>query len=80
MPQNQDEGDRAMIKVSGDATLKVRYEVELDITEDEFDALPANKQDELIDAAVDWQEACRNATLDTVEIYDLVEIKSSGSL
>jgi hypothetical protein len=62
-----------MIRVKGTAELRVWYEVELDMTEDEFDALPAKQQDELLESAIDWQEVNRSAEVQGFEIDDLVE-------
>lgn len=62
-----------MITITGNATLKVPYEVEIDMTEAQFDALPISKQNELIDSAIDWKDACRSGEVDDIEIDELVE-------
>lgn len=65
-----------MIKVQGSAILKVDYTVVLeDMTTDEFDALPVKEQNELLDSHINWLDACRNAEVDDIEIYDIYEIK-----
>lgn len=64
------------IRVSGRANMKVEYSTELDMTEEEFDALSQQKQDSLIDAHVDWKEVTRSAEVeidDDVEIVKVVE-------
>lgn len=63
-----------MIKVRGSVTLRVGYEVELDMTEKEFDTLSAIKQNALIDETIDWHNELRNAETDDVEIWDVDEI------
>lgn len=67
------EGDVKMIEVVGEATLKVRYSVELDITEEEFDNLSERKQDALIDEAINWHETLKNAETDEIEVDDVYE-------
>lgn len=63
-----------MIKVTGTARLTVWYGVELDISEEEFDALSERKQNELLDGAIDWREVCRGAELDEIDVDDVVSL------
>jgi hypothetical protein len=63
-----------MIRVTGTAKLRVNYEVQLDMTEDEFDAMSERSQNELLDNMIDWKEACRSAELDDLDVDDLVEV------
>lgn len=63
-----------MIRVTGTAKLTVHYDVQLDMTEEEFDAMSQLISFELLDSTIDWQEAGRNATVDEIEVDDLVEV------
>ncbi|WP_438498038.1 hypothetical protein [Paenibacillus sp. IHBB 3054] len=63
-----------MIRVTGKAKLIVNYDVELDMTEEEFDSLSERKQNEVLDDAIDWIEVCRNADVDEIDVDDLVEV------
>lgn len=64
-----------MIKVSGQATLKVPYTVTLNMTEEEFDRLTESKQNELLDNAIDWMDATRSADVDEIDVWDLDEVE-----
>lgn len=64
-----------MIKVTGTMSLKTDFTVELDMTEEEFDALSGQRQDELIDGEIDWYMALRSADLDDIDVWDIVEIE-----
>ena len=64
-----------MIKVSGSARLYVNYEVELNMTEEQFDALSYRKKEELIDSNIDWHTALRNADVTDIDVDDLEEIE-----
>jgi hypothetical protein len=59
------------IKVSGSLKLRGFYQVELDMTEEEFDALPAYKQNHEIENAIDWDEWTRNSELDDIDVDDI---------
>ncbi|MCC3381934.1 hypothetical protein ACFQ5D_18055 [Paenibacillus farraposensis] len=63
-----------MIKISGRATVLVDYEVELDLTEDEFYELTEKKQNELLESAIDWWDALRNGQTDEIEVDDIEEV------
>jgi len=63
-----------MIRVSGQVTLKVDYDIEIDMTEQKFEDLSYGEKYELIDSLIDWREACSNAMLEEVEVNDIEEI------
>ena len=62
-----------MIVISGEAKLKVPYKVQLNMTVEEFDALPERKQNELIEEAIDWRDATRSAETDEIDVWDINE-------
>lgn len=64
-----------MIKVTGIAKLKVPFEVNLDITEAEFETMSDRKSDELIENAIDWHSATRNAETDEIDVWEYEEQK-----
>lgn len=66
----------AKIRVEGEAILKVRFLVELPMSEEAFDALSQRAQNQLLDNHIDWNSACRDAELDDISIDDLEEIES----
>lgn len=59
------------IKVKGMLTLRGNYEVELDMTEVEFDALSERKQNDEINDAIDWREFINNADVDDIDVDDI---------
>ncbi|WP_422122901.1 hypothetical protein DHX103_14305 [Planococcus sp. X10-3] len=59
------------IKVSGSATLKVDFEVELNMTEEELDAMPYRKLNELLDSTINWSSIMSNAEVDDFEVYEV---------
>lgn len=61
------------LKVQGTATLRVNYAVEVQYTEAQWEALSEKKQNEILDAAIDWAEACRNAGVDDIDVDDYQE-------
>ncbi|KZE65027.1 hypothetical protein AV545_03655 [Paenibacillus jamilae] len=63
-----------MIRISGTATVRVNYEVELELTEDEFYELAEKKQNELIESAIDWWDALLNEQTDEIEVDDIEEV------
>lgn len=67
-----------MIRVTGAANLRVPFSIDLDMTEDEFDGLPDSKLEKLLDASIDWHEACRSAEIDDLDVYDIEEIGEGG--
>lgn len=64
-----------MIEVYGVAVLKTNFSVELDMTESEFEALSERKQDLLIDDAINWPDATRNAEVDEFDVWEFREIE-----
>ncbi|MGO4951992.1 hypothetical protein [Paenibacillus sp. S25] len=63
-----------MINIYGTATVYVDYEVKLDLTEEQFSELTEKEQNELLQSAIDWQEALRNGQTDDIEVDDIVEV------
>lgn len=64
-----------MIEVYGKAILKVDFNVELDMSEDEFEALSEKKQDALIDSKINWHSTLRSAEVDEFDVYEFREVK-----
>lgn len=65
-----------MLKVTGAATLKVKYEVDLPFTEVEFEALPTDGAKLLIAEAIKSQ-ANRNAQTSNIDIWDYEEVQNT---
>ncbi|OIJ17075.1 hypothetical protein BKP37_00610 [Anaerobacillus alkalilacustris] len=63
------------ITVSGEVRLRVSYQVELNMSEQEFDALSEREQNEHLENAIDWLEAGRNAEVDEFDVDDVIEIE-----
>jgi hypothetical protein len=55
-----------MIKVKGELRLRANFEVDLDMTEEEFDALSRWKQEDVISGEIDWRN-----WLDNSDVVDL---------
>lgn len=64
-----------MIKITGVAKLSVPFEVELNMSEEEFDDLTERQQNDLLDNHIDWMEVCRGGEVDDIDVYDLEEIE-----
>lgn len=62
-------------EVKGVAKLRVPYSVKTDMPASIFEQLSASQQDELIDGAINWLEATRNAEVDEIEVYDFDDEK-----
>lgn len=60
-----------MIHVVGRATLQTPYVVELDMTEEEYYAMPEEKIKELVNSKVDWEGVIRNAQVTDIELDDV---------
>ena len=60
-----------MIKVSGVVTLRLGFEVELDMTEVEFNALSQTEQNLVIEEAIDWHSELPNSDIDEIEVHDI---------
>ncbi|WP_400194642.1 hypothetical protein [Lysinibacillus telephonicus] len=67
-----------MIKIRGQATLKVDFAVELNISEEEFETFSVKKQNMLIDEAIDWRNTLRNAETDDIEVWEYEEVKGDS--
>lgn len=63
------------LKVQGVATLRVNYDVEVPYSEVQWEALSEKKQNEILDAAIDWAEVCRNADVDDIDVDDYQEVE-----
>jgi hypothetical protein len=55
-----------MIKVKGEIRLRANFEVELDMTEEEFNNLKHWQQEDVISGEIDWKN-----WLDSSEVSDL---------
>lgn len=66
-----------MITVSGRFELRGHYSVELDITEEEFDAMTTRKQNELLDSSIDWEDTYRQAELSDIEVDEVSEVRDT---
>lgn len=64
-----------MITVSGTATLRVHYSIDLKMTEEEWDALTEKEQNGIIDGCADWMDACRGGEIDDIEVDDVLEME-----
>ncbi|MEK4191732.1 hypothetical protein NYE59_01470 [Paenibacillus sp. FSL L8-0323] len=67
-----------MIRVSGDVKLRVPYVLDIDMTEDEWDALSEREQNEVIDGMIGHSEM-ESAEMDDCDVWDVVSI-SNGEL
>ncbi|WP_107950901.1 hypothetical protein [Lysinibacillus parviboronicapiens] len=63
------------LKVEGIATLRAGYSVEVPYTEEQWEALSERKQNEILDAAIDWYEVSRNAEVDDIDVYDYQKVE-----
>lgn len=63
-----------MIKVEGVVTLRVPYSVQLDISEEAFLGLSELTQDMLIENAIDWVSATRNATVSDFDVDNIEKV------
>lgn len=62
-----------MLRVAGAATLKVRYEVDLPISEGAFEALPTEQARAMIAEAIKSQ-ANSDAQTSNIDIYDYEQV------
>lgn len=62
------------IKVSGVARLNVDYTVELDMTEEDFDALSQDEMDLLIEDSINWPSVLSDAEVVDIDVDDLWEV------
>lgn len=63
------------LRVQGTTNLRVNYVVEVPYTEKQWEALGWKKQNEILDAAIDWAEVCRNADVDDIDVDDYQEVE-----
>ncbi|KYG92029.1 hypothetical protein A0U40_03565 [[Bacillus] sp. KCTC 13219] len=59
-----------MLRVTGEAKLKVRYEVQLPITEAEFEAMSERQANTLIEEHIDWLVTLSSAETEDIEVWD----------
>ncbi|WP_342472373.1 hypothetical protein MHH70_01790 [Metasolibacillus sp. FSL H7-0170] len=59
-----------MLNVTGEATVKVRYEVQLPITEAEFEAMTEQQANALIDEHINWPLALSSAETEDIDVWD----------
>lgn len=64
-----------MIRVNGEATLKVPYVVDIDMTEEEWDAMSEGQQNEELESRINWYIECKNAEVDDMDVWDVTEIE-----
>lgn len=60
--------------VRGEAFLRCRYEVELDMSEHQFEALSEKAIDELLDSKINWHDTLRNAEVSEFDIDEYEEV------
>ncbi|WP_342472372.1 hypothetical protein MHH70_01780 [Metasolibacillus sp. FSL H7-0170] len=60
----------SMLRVTGEAKLKVRYEVQLPITEAEFEAMSERQANALIEEHIDWLVTLSSAETEDIEVWD----------
>lgn len=60
-----------MIKVIGTLTMRGDYVVHLDMTEEDFDALSEQEQNDEINDAVDWRNWIENAEIHDIDVDDV---------
>lgn len=66
-----------MIKISGVANFTVPFEVELSMTEDQWDKLSEREKREIIDGFIGWDEM-QSAEMDDCDVYDLEEVEEDS--
>lgn len=64
-----------MIKVKGVIYMRNDFEVELDMTEEEFDRLRRHDQDEEIASAVDWRSWMEGADIHDLDVWEVDEVE-----
>lgn len=63
------------LKVEGTAKLNVNYSVEVNYTEEQWEAMSVRQQNEILDGAIDWLAAGRNATVDDIDVDEYFVIE-----
>lgn len=61
------------LQVVGTAKLRVNYTVEVPYTEEQWEALGWQKQNEILDSAINWHEVCSNAEIDVDDYQEVKE-------
>jgi hypothetical protein len=62
-----------MITIDGMAKIRVSYSIDLEMTVEEWDDLSEREQNEIIEIAADWADACRNGEIEDIEIDEVLE-------
>jgi hypothetical protein len=60
-----------MIKIKGEIRLRANFEVELEMTEEEFDALPRWQQEDVISGEIDWKNWLDNSDVVDLDIDEI---------
>lgn len=60
-----------MIKVEGEITLRGFFSIEIPMTEEQFDALSEQEQNDAIDSCIDWSNWIDGTELDSVDVYEV---------
>lgn len=64
-----------MLKVTGEATLKVRYVVNLPCSEEQFEALSEREAQAILDEHIDWSATLSSAETDDIDVWDYEEVE-----
>lgn len=64
-----------MIRIKGVVTLSNAFDVELDMTEEEFDRLAEWEQNDEIESQIDWHNWTAGAETTEVDVWDLDEVE-----
>lgn len=65
-----------MIKVTGMASLRVRYMVEVNVTEEQWEQMNESSQNDFLESVIDWKDACRSAEIDEMDVWDIEEVSN----
>lgn len=57
--------------IKGEITLTAKYEVELEITEENFNRMSEEEQKEYIENEINWDDFLQDANTDNVEIEEI---------
>jgi len=63
-----------MIRVTGEVTLKVPYSLNINMSEEEWDALSERKQDQIIGDSIGYEET-KSAEVSYVDVDDVISIE-----
>lgn len=64
-----------MIKVTGTVWLTVEFEAEIDMTEEEFNAMTEHDRAALLENASKWRDAVESAEVDEFEINEIDDVQ-----